>query len=100
MRQSTRVWAEVKYDGERAQIHIEILSAVKEKITIFSKSKRDSTHDRRAIHSTIRHAIGLCETSPTEHRKVKQNVTLDAEIVACHNRCIDGAQAFLGQNFV
>ncbi|KIL69500.1 hypothetical protein M378DRAFT_69647 [Amanita muscaria Koide BX008] len=86
LRRSNRVWAETKYDGERAQIHVEILSDVEENVTIFSKSKRDSTQDRKVIHDTIRHAIGLHSTGT---RKVKQNVILDAEMVACQGNRID-----------
>ncbi|KAF8625598.1 hypothetical protein AX15_005289 [Amanita polypyramis BW_CC] len=89
-KRSRLVWAETKYDGERAQIHLDILPTNGVKITIFSKSKRDSTHDRRAIHETIERAVGVCEKYPTRKiRRIKQNVVLDAEIVACHGEIID-----------
>ncbi|KAF8892101.1 hypothetical protein BD779DRAFT_1510846 [Infundibulicybe gibba] len=86
MTKSTGVWAESKYDGERAQIHVEISSDGSSRITIFSKSKRDSTMDRYAVHSGIRQSLGLSGgTIP----KVKQNIILDAEMVAFHNGKID-----------
>jgi DNA ligase 4 len=50
---SSKVWAETKYDGERAQIHVEVSDDGSSRITIFSKSKRDSTEDRYAIHRFV-----------------------------------------------
>jgi DNA ligase 4 len=50
---SNKVWAETKYDGERAQIHVEVLDDGGSRITIFSKSKRDSTMDRWGIHGQV-----------------------------------------------
>lgn len=44
------IWAETKYDGERAQIHIRFCGDGEAKVVIFSKSKRDSTLDRIAVH--------------------------------------------------
>ena len=46
-----QIWAETKYDGERAQIHVRFCEDGEVKIAIFSKSKRDSTLDRIAVHS-------------------------------------------------
>ena len=46
-----QIWAETKYDGERAQIHVRFCEDGKVTIVIFSKSKRDSTLDRIAVHS-------------------------------------------------
>ena len=46
-----QIWAETKYDGERAQIHVRFCEDGEVKIAIFSKSKRDSTLDRIALHS-------------------------------------------------
>ena len=48
---SKKIWVETKYDGERAQIHVQVDETGKSRITIFSKSQRDSTLDRFAIHS-------------------------------------------------
>ncbi|KAF8325927.1 hypothetical protein F5887DRAFT_1065164 [Amanita rubescens] len=86
-KQAKRVWVETKYDGERAQIHLEILPTGESKITIFSKSKRNSTQDREAIHGTIQRAVGMSGTQPTE--RFKCNIVLDAEMVACHGNAID-----------
>ncbi|KAJ7043390.1 hypothetical protein C8F04DRAFT_718106 [Mycena alexandri] len=83
---SKEVWAETKYDGERAQIHVQILEGNRSRITIFSKSKRDSTLDRHAIHSVIREALGLNSSSSS---KTKSDVILDAEMVAWHGDKID-----------
>ena len=50
-------WAETKYDGERAQIHVQLVPGSETgkksnrwKITIYSKSGRDSTLDRAGVH--------------------------------------------------
>lgn len=85
---SETVWAETKYDGERAQIHVEVRPDGSSHITIFSKSKRDSTHDRQAVHHLIRAALGLSGESATG--KVRQNVILDAEMVAFHGDKVAG----------
>ncbi|KIY70275.1 hypothetical protein CYLTODRAFT_371177 [Cylindrobasidium torrendii FP15055 ss-10] len=72
------VWAEVKYDGERAQIHVECVPNGQPKITIYSKSHRDSTKDRQYVHPLILRAL-FDKTAPC---RVQQNVILDAEMVA------------------
>ncbi|KZT70831.1 hypothetical protein DAEQUDRAFT_688765 [Daedalea quercina L-15889] len=77
LRSSKRVWAETKYDGERTQIHVDI-GAGCPRITIYSKSGRDSTMDRVAIHPLLLSAIGFDSPSC----KVKKNVILEAEMVA------------------
>ncbi|PSR73821.1 hypothetical protein PHLCEN_2v10391 [Hermanssonia centrifuga] len=53
LKNSEKVWAETKYDGERTQIHVEVRPDGTSKITIFSKSGRNSTWDRFAIHSYV-----------------------------------------------
>jgi DNA ligase-4 len=78
---SERVWAETKYDGERAQIHVRVNKDSSSCITIFSKSRRESTLDRHAVHDIIRAALRLTDTC-TGGCNVKQNVILDAEMVA------------------
>jgi len=79
---STKVWAETKYDGERAQIHVQLPpGGGPAKITIFSKSKRDSTEDRYAVHDIIREALG----------PGVQHAILDAEMVAFVSGRVDGA---------
>ena len=48
---SQLVWAETKYDSERAQIHVKVdQDTGSAELKIFSKSKRESTNDRHAIH--------------------------------------------------
>ena len=52
-------WAmERKYDGEYCEIHVD-LSRGKDCIQIFSKSGRDSTEDRKAVHETILEALRI-----------------------------------------
>jgi DNA ligase 4 len=81
-----RVWAEVKYDGERTQIHVVVRPNERSDITIFSKTGRNSTLDRLAVHDTIRRALGLpvggADMWDTRGRKDIQNVVLEAEMVA------------------
>jgi DNA ligase-4 len=85
------VWGETKYDGERAQIHVQVAEDGSSRITIFSKSKRDSTLDRHAVHGIIRAALGLDSgTAPGKACKIKQNVILDAEMVAFRGEVVDG----------
>ena len=95
LRGSDRVWAETKYDGERAQIHVEVRSDNSSHITIFSKSKRDSTQDRHAVHDIVRRALGLLLPKSQLRKEiqmiqVKQNVVLDAEMVAFKGDQVDG----------
>lgn len=68
-----RIWAETKYDGERAQIHVSYSSDGEMNISIFSKSKRDSTLDRVAVHPIIKEALSAMPSQP---------IILDAEMVA------------------
>ncbi|KAJ9121395.1 hypothetical protein QFC24_004733 [Naganishia onofrii] len=53
-----QVWAETKYDGERMQIHVWMQDG-EPCVKIYSKSKRDSTKDRKNTHSIILAALGL-----------------------------------------
>ncbi|KAJ4000921.1 hypothetical protein F5050DRAFT_1561801, partial [Lentinula boryana] len=78
--ESSQVWAETKYDGERAQIHVQVIPSQKPRITIFSKSKRDSTGDRRAIHAVILDCLGL-SGRPGIKPRIHSSVILDAEMV-------------------
>lgn len=87
------MWAETKYDGERAQIHVEIFADRSSHITIFSKSGRNSTQDRYAVHSIIRKTLGLPDVhrpSAGELGRTKLNIILDAEMVAWNGFKIDG----------
>lgn len=48
---SQLAWGETKYDGERAQIHVKVdQEKGSVELKIFSKSKRESTNDRHAVH--------------------------------------------------
>ncbi|KAJ2919477.1 hypothetical protein MD484_g929, partial [Candolleomyces efflorescens] len=88
LRSTRRVWAETKYDGERAQIHVSVpTGGGKPHITIFSKSKRDSTLDRHDVHSLIREALGFSGNSSTG--RIKHSVILDAELVAFDGERVD-----------
>ncbi|OCH96368.1 hypothetical protein OBBRIDRAFT_830240 [Obba rivulosa] len=86
LKDSDIVWAETKYDGERTQIHVQLEPTnAAPKITIYSKSGRDSTLDRFAVHSVICDALGLSALSTshsTPKRAVKRNIILEAEMVA------------------
>ncbi|THU99167.1 DNA ligase/mRNA capping enzyme, partial [Dendrothele bispora CBS 962.96] len=82
---SDLVYAETKYDGERAQIHVELVDGTDPRLTIFSKSQRDSTLDRIALHPIIIRCLGL-NSSKT---KFKKNIILDAEMVAFDGLHID-----------
>ncbi|KAH7413639.1 hypothetical protein DE146DRAFT_761920 [Phaeosphaeria sp. MPI-PUGE-AT-0046c] len=54
-----RAWAaEVKYDGEYCEIHIDLDNAPNE-IKIFSKNGKDATADREPLHATIRTALRM-----------------------------------------
>ncbi|KAL1746782.1 hypothetical protein HDZ31DRAFT_12942, partial [Schizophyllum fasciatum] len=90
---SSRVWAETKYDGERAQIHVRVKAHGVSDITIFSKSGRNSTSDRTAIHWIVRQALGLRDQASAYAGrldcKVTTSVILDAEMVAWDTDHID-----------
>ncbi|TFK17324.1 hypothetical protein FA15DRAFT_338182 [Coprinopsis marcescibilis] len=87
LKASRKIWAEIKYDGERAQIHVELRDGRPPHITIFSKSKRDSTLDRHFVHDIIREALGFTDGSSSG--RIKENVILDAEMVAFNGDKID-----------
>jgi DNA ligase-4 len=54
-----RAWAaEVKYDGEYCEIHIDLDNAPNN-IRIFSKNGKDATADREPLHSTIRDTLRI-----------------------------------------
>lgn len=76
-----RRWAiEPKYDGEYCQLHVD-LSKEPAKIQIFSKSGRDSTQDRAAVHSWIRQVLRI----GTDCRFKKQCI-IEGEIVVVDTR--------------
>ncbi|KAI4951868.1 hypothetical protein J4E91_003329 [Alternaria rosae] len=54
-----RAWAaEVKYDGEYCEIHVDLDNAPND-IRIFSKNGKDATADRKPLHATIREALRI-----------------------------------------
>ncbi|KAL0467089.1 ATP dependent DNA ligase [Neurospora intermedia] len=57
-----RMSCEEKYDGEYCQVHID-LSKGYDCIQIFSKSGKDSTQDRKALHDAIRKSLNLHQPS-------------------------------------
>ena len=67
---------ERKYDGEYCQIHID-RSKGANYIQIFSKSGKDSTRDRLALHSAIK--AGLKLDGP--HCKIKERAILEGELL-------------------
>lgn len=71
---------ERKYDGEYCEIHIDLGKSpkVEECITIFSKSGKDSTNDRIAIHKTLIDCLHL----GTSECKIKRKAILLGELVA------------------
>ncbi|KAH9479593.1 Enoyl-[acyl-carrier-protein] reductase, mitochondrial [Psilocybe cubensis] len=89
---SKLVWGETKYDGERVQGHVQIGENNRLEITLFSKSKRDSTSDRCAVHNIIFSALGLDKPGRPRRggkRQVKRNIIFDAEMVAFKNTKIE-----------
>jgi DNA ligase-4 len=57
MAQNRRMSIEKKYDGEYFQLHIDMSKTGRNRIMIFSKSGRDSTEDRVAVHRYVSYAI-------------------------------------------
>lgn len=72
---------ERKYDGEYCQIHVS-KDAVNHVIKIFSKSGRDSTRDRLALHDTIRECLGV----GTSQCQFDRNCILKGEILVWNDR--------------
>ncbi|KAK3684443.1 hypothetical protein LTR37_020283 [Vermiconidia calcicola] len=70
---------ERKYDGEYCEIHIDLTKSVKvtECITIFSKSGKNSTSDRRGIHQILVDCLRLGRPDC----KIKQRAILLGELV-------------------
>ncbi|WVQ75063.1 hypothetical protein IAR50_004672 [Cryptococcus sp. DSM 104548] len=105
------IWAETKYDGYRMQIHVEMLND-KPKITIFSKSMRNSTDDRINAHAIIYHALNLpCDAKLPKHpsfisklsslqqsgqsrprSQMNKSIILEAEIVPYNEENRDGGR--------
>jgi DNA ligase-4 len=55
----TRAWAaEVKYDGEYCEIHVD-LENTRQDIKIYSKNGKDATVDREPLHAIVRSALRI-----------------------------------------
>ncbi len=55
-----RAWAaEIKYDGEYCEIHVDLEKRESEQIKIFSKNGKDATADRAALLPNIRDALQI-----------------------------------------
>ena len=67
---------ERKYDGEYCQIHID-LGRPGHEIQIFSKSGKDSTHDRRGVHRVIKECLRLGQ----DDCKISQRCILEGELL-------------------
>lgn len=65
-----------KYDGEYCQIHIDV-SKSPHCIQVFSKSGKDSTQDRFALHTAIRSGLKL----GSEDCKIRHRAILEGELV-------------------
>lgn len=72
---------EQKLDGEYCQIHID-LSKGSNSIQIFSKSGKDSTQDKKQLHSAIEASLGL----GTPSCKFKHCCILEGEMVVWSDR--------------
>lgn len=72
--------AEVKYDGEYCEIHIDLEHHPD--IKIFSKNGKDATNDRRALHDNIRKALRLLEPGCP----IKKNCIILGELVVWSDR--------------
>ena len=75
------VSVERKYDGEYCQIHVWMVSG-EPRITIYSKSGRDSTKDREGLHDTIRQCLGIGTTMC----KFKRQCVLTGELLVWNDR--------------
>ncbi|KAL2143251.1 hypothetical protein VTI28DRAFT_10623 [Corynascus sepedonium] len=82
-----RISCEEKMDGEYCQIHID-LSKGFHCIQIFSKSGKDSTRDRMALHDSIRKSLQLGQPSCP----LKRSCILEGELVVYsdkHHKVLD-----------
>jgi DNA ligase-4 len=74
---NTSLFAEIKYDGERMQIHVDRTGQIK----IYSKSGRDSTQDRKFTHDIIRRALGLSQEEKGNEKIKVQECILEGELL-------------------
>ncbi|MCJ1473550.1 hypothetical protein MMC13_002201 [Lambiella insularis] len=72
---------ERKYDGEYCQIHVDLEKPGNE-IQIFSKSGKDSTKDKRGVHSTIRECLRI----GYDDCHIKHHCILEGELLIYSDR--------------
>ncbi|KAJ3105901.1 hypothetical protein HDU97_007400 [Phlyctochytrium planicorne] len=78
-----KCFAEVKYDGERMQLHI-VSGKVK---AIFNKSSRNSTQDRALSHDIILKSLGIAPNNPYHPTRSKvHNAILEGEILVYNEK--------------
>lgn len=75
------IWSvEQKYDGEYCEVHIDLTKCLNDRIRIFSKSGKDSTTDRQALHATIQRSLSLDES---DCKIKKQSILVGEMVVYC-----------------
>lgn len=82
-----RISCEEKLDGEYCQIHIDLAKG-RDCIQIFSKSGKDSTKDRAALHEAIRRSLRIGD----RHCPLKKGCILEGELLVYD----DNGQRILG----
>lgn len=72
---------QTKFDGEYCQVHVDLSGDPLDYIKIFSKSRKDSTEDKAAVHGFLRDClrVGLSGCG------IKQNCILEGELLV-YNR--------------
>lgn len=75
---------ERKHDGEYCQIHID-LSKGEDCVQIFSKSRKDSTEDRRGVHQAIKDSLRIGR----KDCGFSQQCILEGELVVSSERASD-----------
>ncbi|WWC92925.1 uncharacterized protein L201_007888 [Kwoniella dendrophila CBS 6074] len=104
---ANEIWAETKYDGYRMQIHVDYTSD-EPRITVFSKSTRNSTIDRMNAHSIILASLNipiptdlpmhpallrrLKSMTETPGSKQPSTVILEAEVVPYNESSREGSR--------
>ncbi|KAF5132935.1 DNA ligase 4 [Metarhizium anisopliae] len=79
---SRQMSIERKYDGEYCQVHID-LNSPQSCLKIFSKSGRDSTHDRVGLHRAIQDSLLL----GTADCRIKKQCILEGELLVWDDDC-------------